>query len=211
MLGEGSQQDAEELARAAGATAILRPGQPHPVPLHAPDAVIDLAAPGHDGGREDAVIDLVPPGASDQHDEVIDLVVPGDAHAAQATPGSIPDTAVVIDPAEVADVPALVAAVHVVLNGLTQVEETSQAVCVVASRLVTDTLKLVDDAGVLLGTADRDEHRWVSTPLAGPLEVLTAVAGLEPAAAADEASSPSVRPLLEALIRHGVEVRTVPI
>jgi hypothetical protein len=118
---------------------------------------------------------------------------------------------VVIDPAEVLDVPALVAAVHLVLDALTQFEATSPGGCAVASRMVTDTLKVVDDEGVLLGTANRDEHRWVSAPLAGPLDVLNEIADIQPAQAGDAGSSPSIRPFLEALIQRGVDVRAVSI
>ncbi len=195
VLGPGSQRDAEQLARTAGATALLRAGQSHPMPLPAVETVIDLADP------EAGTIDLVPP--SPYHvDELIELA-PGQPRS--------PETAVVIDPAEVRDVADLARAVEAVLDGLAQLEAETPGGCVVASRMVTDTLKLVDEAGLLLGTAERNDHRWVSAPLAGPLLLLSAVAELPPAPAADEQGSPSVRPLVEALVRRGVEVRAVPI
>jgi len=40
---------------------------------------------------------------------------------------------------------------------------------------VVDTLKLVDADGFLTGTAERDEHRFVGTPIAARLRVLRAV------------------------------------
>jgi hypothetical protein len=48
-------------------------------------------------------------------------------------------------------------------------------VVIATVRPVIDTLKLVDAAGVLTGTAERDEHRFVGAPIAARLRVLRAV------------------------------------
>jgi hypothetical protein len=51
---------------------------------------------------------------------------------------------------------------------------------VVTTRQVTDTLKLVDAAGTLSRTADRDDHRFVGTPIAARLRLLRSVADAGP-------------------------------
>lgn len=56
--------------------------------------------------------------------------------------------------------------------------------CVVATAApVTDTLKRVGDDDVLLGTADREQHRLVGTPFAAPLAAVLAVRLTDPTAA----------------------------
>jgi hypothetical protein len=73
-------------------------------------------------------------------------------------------------------------------------------VVIVTTGPVTDTLKRVDAAGSVRGTAERDEHRFVRMPIAARLPVLRAVlSDVDPA-------GPSVPRLLTALAGRGVTV-----
>jgi hypothetical protein len=69
----------------------------------------------------------------------------------------------------------LSAEVDGVLSALAALDPASRVV-VVTTRPVIDTLKLVDAEGTLTGTADRDEHRFVRTPIAVRLRLLREVA-----------------------------------
>lgn len=73
-------------------------------------------------------------------------------------------------------------------------------VVIATVRPVTDTLKVVDAAGVLIGTAERDEHRFVGTPIAARLRVLRAVSR--------EMPNPTPTPvaILSALVARGATV-----
>lgn len=79
---------------------------------------------------------------------------------------------VVHDPHHALAPPELVRAV---VDALTPLEGERPPVGAVAVRPVTDTLKWVDGAGVVAGTADRDRYRVVCSPQAYPAEVLRAV------------------------------------
>jgi hypothetical protein len=70
---------------------------------------------------------------------------------------------------------------------------------VATTRPVTDTLKLVDAEGTLTGTADRDDHRFLLTPIAVRLRLLRDVAVELP-----ESASPIA--VLTALARRGATV-----
>ena len=78
-------------------------------------------------------------------------------------------------------------------------------VVIATVRPVIDTLKLVDAAGLLTGTADRNEHRFVGTPIAARLRVLRAV-GRELADTAGEQIDPEPVAVLSALVGRGATV-----
>jgi hypothetical protein len=84
------------------------------------------------------------------------------------------------------------------LAALAALEVTGGAV-VATTRPVTDTLKLVDAEGTLTGTADRDDHRFLLTPIAVRLRPLRDVAAELP-------DSPSPISVLTALARRGATV-----
>src|SRR3954452_18538961 len=73
-------------------------------------------------------------------------------------------------------------------------------VVIATVRPMVDTLKLVDAAGTLIGTAPRDEHRFVGAPIAGRLGTLRAVSReLEGSAEA----GPTAVAVLTALVERG--------
>jgi len=73
-------------------------------------------------------------------------------------------------------------------------------VVIATVRPMVDTLKLVDAAGTLIGTAPRDEHRLVGAPIAGRLGTLRAVSReLEGSAEA----GPTAVAVLAALVERG--------
>jgi hypothetical protein len=76
-------------------------------------------------------------------------------------------------------------------------------------RPVVDTLKLVDAAGIVTGTASRDGHRFVGSPIAARLRVLRAVAHQLAENAPPEAPPPLA--VLSALVRRGVTVLGTPL
>jgi 2-C-methyl-D-erythritol 4-phosphate cytidylyltransferase len=82
-------------------------------------------------------------------------------------------------------------------------------------RPVTDTLKLVDAEGVVTGTAERDRHRFVGSPIAMPLRRLRALSASETdagRAGPARAEPPSAVAFLTTLIAGGATVRTaVPV
>jgi 2-C-methyl-D-erythritol 4-phosphate cytidylyltransferase len=69
---------------------------------------------------------------------------------------------------------------------------------IVTTRPVTDTLKLVDARGTLTGTADRDDHRFLCTPIALRLRLLRRVAA--------ELDTPTPIAVLDALAARGVTI-----
>lgn len=85
-------------------------------------------------------------------------------------------------------------------------------VVIATVRPVVDTLKLVDAQGVVTGTAERDEHRFVGTPIAARLRVLRAVSreladpAPAPASAPGSGSGPTAVAVLAALARRGATV-----
>jgi hypothetical protein len=83
-------------------------------------------------------------------------------------------------------------------------------VVVATVRPVVDTLKLVDAQGILTGTAERDEHRFVGTPIAARLRVLRALSReLEcpaPGLGGSAAPGPTAVAVLAALVRRGATV-----
>jgi hypothetical protein len=89
-----------------------------------------------------------------------------------------------------------------VLSALAEIDGASEPAAgptgavVVTTRPVTDTLKLVDAAGTLVGTAQRDDHRFVGTPIAARLPLLRSVA----------AAGPDPVAVLTALAGRGVTV-----
>jgi 2-C-methyl-D-erythritol 4-phosphate cytidylyltransferase len=95
-------------------------------------------------------------------------------HTADAAP---------FDVVALADLTAALGALAQVDGALDAVAGSPGAV-IVRTRPVTDTLKLVDVAGTLTGTAEREEHRFVGTPIAARLGVLRSVpaAGPDPVA-----------------------------
>jgi hypothetical protein len=112
-------------------------------------------------------------------------------------------SAVLVDPAGAASGVGgvdLAGAVRQVLAALPV--DAGRTGCVVLTRPVVDTLKVIDTRGdgdgVVLGTADRDHHRTVTGPLAGPFGVLAPLAHL--------ADLPQV---VSALLAAGVSVRAV--
>jgi hypothetical protein len=76
-------------------------------------------------------------------------------------------------------------------------------VVIATVRPVIDTLKLVDATGVLTGTAPRDDHRFVGTPIAARLRVLRAVSG---DLADPGRSGPTAVAGLTALVERGATV-----
>ncbi len=72
-------------------------------------------------------------------------------------------------------------------------------------RPVIDTLKFVDAAGVLCGTAERDEHRFVGTPIAARLHVLRPVFG-ELGGTDPDRINPTPVAVLAALVARGATV-----
>jgi hypothetical protein len=78
-------------------------------------------------------------------------------------------------------------------------------VVIATVRPVIDTLKLVDAAGVLTGTAERDEHRFVGAPIAARLRVLRAVSR-EQTGTEREQIGPSPVSVLAALVGSGATV-----
>jgi 2-C-methyl-D-erythritol 4-phosphate cytidylyltransferase len=77
-------------------------------------------------------------------------------------------------------------------------------VVVVSTMPVTDTLKVVDGEGTVLGTAERREHRLVGTPVAARLGLLRAV---RPRLGT---GVPTVIELLDALAAQGAVVVAAP-
>jgi 2-C-methyl-D-erythritol 4-phosphate cytidylyltransferase len=73
-----------------------------------------------------------------------------------------------------------------------------RATVVVTTRPVTDTLKLVNGEGILTGTADREDHRFVRAPIAARLGVLRSVAA--------ELGVPTPLELLTALSANGATI-----
>jgi 2-C-methyl-D-erythritol 4-phosphate cytidylyltransferase len=82
--------------------------------------------------------------------------------------------------------------------------------CVVATTApVTDTLKQVDGAGTVRGTAPREQHRFVRAPLAARRALLLAVSDeVDPGAGerAGKGSPPEVAALLTAMVGRGAAV-----
>ena len=106
-----------------------------------------------------------------------------------------PDPARPGGPAEQDRLNADLAAALTALSGLRACE----GAVVATTRPVTDTLKLVDAEGTLTGTADRDEHRFLLTPIALRLRPLRDVAVELP-------DGPSPISVLTALARRGATV-----
>jgi hypothetical protein len=79
---------------------------------------------------------------------------------------------------------------------------------IASTRPVTDTLKQVDVDGVLTGTADRNEHRFVATPIAARLQLLRAVSSERGVGSAGR--SPSAAAVLAALVARGATVVGTP-
>jgi hypothetical protein len=106
----------------------------------------------------------------------------------------------------------LAADLAAVLRTLTSVDPIDDSTVVIATvRPVIDTLKLVDGEGVLTGTAERDEHRFVGTPIAARLRLLRAVSReLECVGTGPGADDPRIGPtpvaVLAALATRGATV-----
>jgi hypothetical protein len=100
-----------------------------------------------------------------------------------------------VDPTLAADLVAALGALGAVDDALDPAAGSGGAV-VVTTRPVTDTLKLVDVEGSVIGTAERDEHRFVHTPMAAQLRLFRSVSpdGPDPVA------------VLTALAERGVTV-----
>jgi hypothetical protein len=81
--------------------------------------------------------------------------------------------------------------------------EARPEVVAVTTRPVSDTLKLVDGAGTLTGTADREGHRLVLTPIATRLGPLRTLASQLPAGPAPGAA-PTPVAVLTALAARGL-------
>jgi 2-C-methyl-D-erythritol 4-phosphate cytidylyltransferase len=105
----------------------------------------------------------------------------------------------------------LVDDVAAVLDALTSAPE----MVVATVRPVTDTLKLVDAEGFLAGTAEREQHRFVGTPIAARLQALRALAlnpsdGLGRTDSQDgtsvDGAGPTPLALLVALVERGATV-----
>ncbi len=120
-------------------------------------------------------------------------------NAESGEPGDV--AAVLLEELEPVD-GTLPADVVAVLSALAEIDGSSEPAAgpagavVVTTRPVTDTLKLVDAAGTLVGTAQRDDHRFVGTPLAARLPLLRSVA----------AAGPDPVAVLTALAARGVTV-----
>lgn len=130
--------------------------------------------------------------------------------------------AVLFDLVDAADLAGHLADLPVVLSRLAVLTAAGPGPKAVATvRPVTDTLKLVDAAGVLAGTADREDHRFVGTPIATRLDLLRALSrdgvldaspGRSLAGAPDGAlraalgADPSPAAVLAALAGRGVTV-----
>jgi 2-C-methyl-D-erythritol 4-phosphate cytidylyltransferase len=114
--------------------------------------------------------------------------------------------AVLVDVPAKEDSAALIVAVAVALATLAEVDgalaptRDSVSAVIATTRPVTDTLKFVAADGALTGTADRDEHRYVATPIAAKLCLLRSVSADLPA---DEVSPVAV---LAALVERGTTV-----
>jgi hypothetical protein len=93
----------------------------------------------------------------------------------------------------VADLRAVLAALNAVDDAVEPDLGRGGAV-IVTTRPVTDTLKLVDVAGTVIGTAERDDHRFVHTPIAARLRLFRSVA----------TSGPDPVAVLTALAERGV-------
>jgi len=82
-------------------------------------------------------------------------------------------------------------------------------VVIATVRPVTDTLKLVDADGVLIGTAARDQHRFVGSPIATRLRLLRDLArdvASDRARDPSSAAGPAVVDVLAALDARGAVV-----
>jgi hypothetical protein len=117
--------------------------------------------------------------------------------------------AVLVSPSdgpEKGDAGALIAAVTAALATLAAVDGALESTrdggsaVIATTRPVTDTLKFVAADGSLTGTADRDEHRYVATPIAAKLCLLRSVSAELPS---DEVNPVAV---LAALARRGTTV-----
>jgi hypothetical protein len=103
------------------------------------------------------------------------------------------------EPTLIADLKAALGAFAAVDDALPPGNGQTGGAVVVTTRPVTDTLKFVDVAGFLTGTAEREEHRFVRTPIAARLRWFRAVAA-DPAARLDPVA------VLTALAARGVTV-----
>jgi len=112
--------------------------------------------------------------------------------------------AVLVDPAEFESAETLAADLAVVLQALALHTAARPTAVIATTRPVIDTLKLVDAAGRLTGTAERDEHRFVGTPIAASLRLLRSVAQARPGPSG--AVSPRPVEVLTALVDRGATV-----
>ena len=107
------------------------------------------------------------------------------------------------------------AALAAVLGALTSVDpparrtEDSPDVVIATVRPVVDTLKWVDAAGIVTGTASRDGHRFVDLPIAARLRVLRAVAHQLAENTPDRLGPPPLT-VLTALVSRGATVFGAP-
>jgi hypothetical protein len=115
--------------------------------------------------------------------------------------------AVLIDPVkDGADPEALFTAVLAALRTLEAVDgavDSTERRCravIATTKPVTDTLKLVDSDGTVTGTAERDDHRFVATP------IVCRFAALREISEEDGESLPSPIAVLTALAAHGATV-----
>ena len=191
---------------AAGATAVLSwaelatSGEPDDVPVVLVDE-LDL------GQADLGAADLGAAGldAADLGDSGLGRADSGRADLGQAELAALLNTLIAVDP----------------LGGSAGRSVRSDRDVVIATvRPVVDTLKLVDAEGLLIGTADREDHRFVGTPIAARLRVLRAVSRdlerpdlapphpvpSDPALSGPPSSGPSAVAVLAALVRRGATV-----
>jgi hypothetical protein len=134
-----------------------------------------------------SVLSWVELATSDEPDDVPTVLIDGSTLEAVAEVAAVLGTLTAVDP------PAGP------VGGSGGSVRADQDVVIATVRPVVDTLKLVDAEGVLTGTAERDDHRFVGTPIAARLRVLRAVSR-----ELQDGSAPVA--VLAALVRRGATV-----
>jgi hypothetical protein len=122
-----------------------------------------------------------------------------------ALPGAVPDGSGFAD--QLTAVLSSLPAVDSDRDSTTGPLPADRDVVIATVRPVIDTLKLVDAAGVLTGTAERDEHRFVGTPIVARLRVLRAAfRELDGTAPGLIPPTPTPVAILAALVARGATV-----
>jgi 2-C-methyl-D-erythritol 4-phosphate cytidylyltransferase len=131
---------------------------------------------------------------------------PGELRATLGDCASAAEVILALDPRRAVEPAAMPAAVASLLDALASAPD--RMVTVVVAGPVTDTLKLVDAHGVVRGTADRDEHAALLSPVAlTPDTLQVALASLQ----GKDVASVTPEVLLRAVAAAGATVVAVSV